>query len=143
MLQLPYKKTIRSESETSSIAKEFVKLIQPGDKIVLNGQLGAGKTYFIKEALSEFGINNVTSPTFAIVNEYDGDFKIYHSDFFRLKNFRELIDIGWQDYMNDETAIIFIEWGNLLPEALPEVRFEIRITLNDDLTREISIQKYN
>jgi tRNA threonylcarbamoyladenosine biosynthesis protein TsaE len=143
LLQLPYKKTIGSESETSSIAKEFVKLIQPGDKIVLNGQLGAGKTYFIKEALSEFGINNVTSPTFAIVNEYDGDFKIYHSDFFRLKNFRELIDIGWQDYMNDETAIIFIEWGNLLPEALPEVRFEIRITLNDDLTREISIQKYN
>jgi tRNA threonylcarbamoyladenosine biosynthesis protein TsaE len=130
---------VKTETETAEIAKEFAKQIKANDKIVINGQLGAGKTFFIKEALKVFGINNVTSPTFAIVNEYNGDIKFYHFDFFRLKNFKELVDIGWQDYINDESAVVFIEWGNLIPEALLENRIEIYIKVNEDLTREISI----
>ena len=142
MLKIPSTKIVTSEDETSVLASEFAPLIKPDDKIVLNGQLGSGKTFFIKKALLSFGINNVISPTFAIVNEYNGRNKIYHFDFFRLKNIKELLDIGWQDYMNDDSAISFIEWGNLLPAALPATRLEISIEVNENLNREFSFQKY-
>jgi tRNA threonylcarbamoyladenosine biosynthesis protein TsaE len=139
---IPLKKIVKSEDETSRLAKEFVQLIEPNDKIVLEGQLGTGKTFFIKNALQVLGIKNVNSPTFAIVNEYTGKYRIYHFDFFRVKSAAELIDIGWLDYMNDERAISFIEWGNLLPEVLPASRYEISIEMNEDFSREISIKRY-
>ena len=142
MIKIPSAKIVTSEDETSALASEFAELIKPNDKIVLNGQLGSGKTFFIKKVLLTLGIINVNSPTFAIVNEYTGKNKIYHFDFFRLQNIKELMDIGWQDYMNDETAISFIEWGNLLPAALPKNRFEIFIEVNEDLKREFRFQKY-
>ena len=142
MIKIPSAKIVTSEDETSALASDFAELIKPNDKIVLNGQLGSGKTFFIKKVLLTLGIINVNSPTFAIVNEYTGKNKIYHFDFFRLQNIKELMDIGWQDYMNDETAISFIEWGNLLPAALPKTRYEISIEVNENLKREFSFQKY-
>jgi tRNA threonylcarbamoyladenosine biosynthesis protein TsaE len=114
-----------------------------GDRIVLNGNLGSGKTFFIKAALSSIGINNVNSPSFAIVNEYQKDFHIYHFDFYRLKNSSELFDIGWQDYLNDDDSIIFIEWGNRFPSILPEVRIEINIEILIGTEREFSFEKYS
>ena len=142
MIKIPSQKIVTSEDETSALASDFAELIKPNDKIILNGQLGSGKTFFIKKVLLTLEIINVNSPTFAIVNEYTGKNKIYHFDFFRLQNIKELMDIGWQDYMNDETAISFIEWGNLLPAALPKNRFEIFIEVNEDLKREFRFQKY-
>ena len=142
MIKIPSAKIVTSEDETTVIASDFAALIKPGDKIVLNGQLGSGKTFFIKKVLLTLGIINVNSPTFAIVNEYTGKNKIYHFDFFRLQNIKELMDIGWQDYMNDDSAISFIEWGSILPAALPKARFEISIDVNENLKREFKIQKY-
>jgi tRNA threonylcarbamoyladenosine biosynthesis protein TsaE len=142
VIEIPLKKNITAEDETTLLALEFVQAVNPGDKIVLNGQLGSGKTFFVKRALESFGIRNVNSPTFAIVNEYNGRHKVYHFDFFRIRNVKELIDIGWHDYMNDENAITFIEWGNLFEEILPEKRYEISILLKDNSNREISIRKY-
>ena len=142
MIKIPSAKIVTSEDETTVLASDFAALIKPGDKIVLNGQLGSGKTFFIKKVLLTLGIINVNSPTFAIVNEYTGKNKIYHFDFFRLQNIKELMDIGWQDYMNDDSAISFIEWGSILPAALPKVRFEISIDVNENLKREFKIQKY-
>ena len=142
MIKIPSAKIVTSEDETTVLASDFAALIKPGDKIVLNGQLGSGKTFFIKKVLLTLGINNVNSPTFAIVNEYTGKNKIYHFDFFRLQNIKELMDIGWQDYMNDDSAISFIEWGSILPAALPKARFEISIDVNENLKREFKIQKY-
>ncbi|MGD8306525.1 MAG: tRNA (adenosine(37)-N6)-threonylcarbamoyltransferase complex ATPase subunit type 1 TsaE, partial [Ignavibacteria bacterium] len=106
-------------NETDSLARDFSKTISEGVIIVLNGNLGSGKTFFIKKVLNEFGINNVNSPSFTIVNEHEGEIKAYHFDFYRLKNIKELYDIGWQDYINDRESVIFIEWGELLSEALP------------------------
>jgi tRNA threonylcarbamoyladenosine biosynthesis protein TsaE len=139
-LELPYSTTVKSEKETAKLASEFADGISPGDVIVLNGQLGAGKTFFIKQTLLKLGVDAVSSPSFAIINEYKGKIKYYHADFFRLKNIEELYDIGWQDYLNEDEAIVFIEWGNLLPAALPRKRLEIDIFLNEDFSREFNFK---
>jgi tRNA threonylcarbamoyl adenosine modification protein YjeE len=84
---------ITSEDETKSIAEEFAKGLNDGDVIILNGELGAGKTYFVKKAISSFAITWVNSPSFAIVNEYKNSHKFYHIDFYRIKSVQELFDI--------------------------------------------------
>lgn len=129
-----------SEKETAKLASEFADGISPGDVIVLNGQLGAGKTFFIKQTLLKLGVDTVSSPSFAIINEYKGKIKYYHADFFRLKNIEELYDIGWQDYLNEDEAVVFIEWGNLLPAALPKKSLEIDIFLNEDFSRKFNFK---
>lgn len=139
-MEFPFSKTVKSEKETAKLAAEFADEISPGDVIVLNGQLGAGKTFFIKQALLKLGIDTVNSPSFAIINEYKGKIKYYHADFFRLKNIEELYDIGWQDYLNDDEAVLFIEWGNLLPAALPNKKLEIDILLNENISREFNFK---
>ena len=135
-MEIPYSKTVESEEETAELASQFANVIHPGDVVVLNGQLGAGKTFFIKHVLLKLGIDAVNSPSFAIINEYKEKIKYYHADFYRLKNIDELYDIGWQDYLNEDEAVLFIEWGNLLPAALPRKRLEIEIILNEDFSRE-------
>lgn len=140
-MKLPHSVTVKSEEETAKLASEFADGISAGDVIVLNGQLGAGKTFFVKQTLLKLGIDTVNSPSFAIINEYKGKIKYYHADFYRLKNIGELYDIGWQDYLNDE-AVLFIEWGNLIPAALPNKRLEIEIFLNEDFSREFIFKLY-
>jgi tRNA threonylcarbamoyladenosine biosynthesis protein TsaE len=129
-----------SEKETAGIAEKFAARLNGGEIIVLNGELGAGKTFFIKSALKSFGIKNVSSPTFALVNEYTGKFKIYHFDFYRINDINELYDIGFDDYINNEEALVFIEWGNLFSQILPRKRIEIEIKVTDEFSREIAIK---
>jgi len=131
---------IYSEKETKQLAEDFAKELIAGQTVVINGELGAGKTFFIKSAAAVFGINNVNSPTFALVNEYFGKFKIYHFDFYRINEIKELYDIGFDDYLNDDEAIVFIEWGNLFQEILPHKRTEIEIKVMEDFSREIIIK---
>lgn len=138
---LPFAKIVRTEVDTIKIADGFSEIIKPGDVIVLNGNLGAGKTFFVKHVLKNFGIDNVNSPTFAIANEYNGKFKIYHFDFYRINNSSELFDIGFDDYLNDNNAITFIEWGELFPDMIPRERFQLDIILNENLSRAFSITK--
>ena len=132
----------KSEEETKRIALDFIKKIEPGSVIVLNGQLGTGKTFIVKKIAEYFNISNTSSPTFAIVNEYLGDRKIYHFDFYRINSINELHDIGFEDYISDSEAITFIEWGELFPEILPHSRYEISIDFLEEDTRKIVIRKY-
>jgi len=134
---------VENENETGTLAENFMSGINSGDRVILNGELGAGKTFFIKAALNSLNIGGVNSPSFSIVNEYTGKRRVYHFDFFRLKNKAELIAIGWQDYLNDNDSILFIEWGNLIPEALPPERIEITITVKNGTEREIAFDKFN
>ncbi|MBA4251305.1 MAG: tRNA (adenosine(37)-N6)-threonylcarbamoyltransferase complex ATPase subunit type 1 TsaE [Chlorobiaceae bacterium] len=138
-MEFPFRKIIFSESETEKIAADFSKILAPSDLVCLNGSLGAGKTFFVKKICSSLGYDSVSSPTFAIVNEYNFQKKIYHFDFYRIKKNLEIIDIGFEDYLNDSDAIIFIEWAELFEELLPKKRFLVTIKLNDDNSREISI----
>lgn len=142
MIEYPSIIKITSEADTASLASDFMLSCNKGDRVVLNGDLGAGKTLFIKAALTSIGITNVNSPSFAIVNEYRNKYHICHFDFYRLKNTSELFDIGWQDYLNDDESIMFIEWGKRLPSALPAERIEISILMFNGTEREFRFEKF-
>lgn len=141
-MEFPFTKTVNDENETAKLAEDFVKIIHKGQVIVLNGNLGAGKTFFIKNLLARFGIRNVNSPTFSIVNEHEGKIKAYHFDFYRLNKIEELYDIGWEEYLNDPDGILLIEWGNLLQDALPSKRIEISISFIDETKRKFEFKEY-
>ena len=143
MIRYPSTVKINSLEESAKLASDFMSGCKIGDRIILNGELGSGKTFFVKSALSSLGIAEVNSPSFAIVNEYFKDFHIYHFDFYRLKNSAELFDIGWQDYLNDDESIIFIEWGNRLPSILPSERIEIYIEMIGETEREFRFDKFS
>lgn len=142
MITIPFSKRVSSEEETKELASLFAALIKEGDVVVLNGNLGAGKTFFIKSILKSFNFNEVNSPTFAIVNEYNGSKKIYHFDFYRIEEEKELYDIGFDEYMSDTEAIKFIEWGNLFPDLIPGKSKEINIIINEDLSRDFNITEH-
>ncbi len=141
-MKFPLNQKITEEGQTVDLAKEFISILQEGDVVVLNGNLGAGKTFFVKSCLKNEGISTVNSPTFALVNEYENRKKYYHFDFYRINYLEELYDIGFNDYINDLDAVSFIEWGDLYPEVLPSKRYEIKITLMEDFSRIFNIAKY-
>ena len=141
-MDFPFVTTVNDEKGTEDLAIKFAKELQNGQVIVLNGNLGSGKTLFIKKVMKQFGINYVNSPSFAIVNEYEGKTKAYHFDFYRLLNIDELFDIGWQEYLNDAEAVIFVEWGELINEALPNEKLEIFITILEGTMRRFEFIKY-
>ena len=142
-MEFPSSVNVNDENGTEVLASKFAEEVKNGLVIVLNGNLGSGKTFFIKMVLKSLSIHNVRSPSFAIVNEYNGSIKAYHFDFFRLKNIDELYDIGWQDYLNDSNAVTFIEWGDQLKNALPKRRIEILITATNDTKRQFNFKKYD
>ena len=140
-MDFPFSQNINSLSQTDLIAANFSKIIHPGDLVLLNGNLGSGKTTFIKSVCRNYRINNVSSPSFSIVNEYTGVTRVFHFDFYRLKSAVELFDIGFEEYLNDEDAIVFIEWAELFSEVLPKRFYEIKIEQEKESDRIISIRK--
>jgi len=141
-MDFPFSRESKSEADTSEIAIEFSKLLCDGMVVSLNGNLGTGKTFFVKRVLEVFDVSNANSPTFAIVNEYYGKKIFYHIDFYRINFEKELYDIGIEEYFSNDKAITFIEWGNMFLNILPKQRIEINITmLNDDL-RKFDFVKY-
>lgn len=142
MIEFPFKTKIKNEEGTKDLAKQLVQVFKVGDIICLNGNLGTGKTYFVKEFCKHFEIENVSSPSFSIVNEYVGKIKVIHFDFYRIKNFNELYDIGFSDYILEGDSMVFIEWANLFTEVLPKNYFEITIKLIDENIREFELIKH-
>lgn len=142
-MKFPYERISSSEEDTRKIALEFLNVLKAGDVVVLNGELGTGKTFFIKKIAESLGVQNANSPTFAIVNEYGSQPMIYHFDFYRINKVNELHDIGLEDYLTDSDAIIFIEWGELFPEVLPTKRYEIKIEEIENEKRKFRFFKYN
>lgn len=134
--------TVRTPEDTAKLAVEFSASLNVGVVVVLNGSLGAGKTFFIKNAGLYFKVKEINSPTFAIVNEHNGTVKINHLDFYRINSAAELYNIGIDDYLSDNDAITFIEWGNLFPEVLPKKRIEINIIINSDNSRDFIFYYY-
>ncbi|NCQ18326.1 MAG: tRNA (adenosine(37)-N6)-threonylcarbamoyltransferase complex ATPase subunit type 1 TsaE [Ignavibacteria bacterium CG_4_8_14_3_um_filter_37_9] len=140
-MQFPFVYHIFSEEETIALAKSFAAILQKGDCVALTGNLGTGKTFFVKALCKEFLIDDAKSPTFALLNVYSGKEKFFHFDFYRVRTERELLDIGFHDYLNDEEAISLIEWADLFPALLPKKRYEIVIMLNEDFSRTFNIKK--
>lgn len=123
-----------SENETIELGKKIAQKLKKGDIIVLTGELGSGKTKLTEGILTYFGLQNeISSPTFTIVNEYDTDkFKIFHFDVYRLSDVDEFYAIGGEEYF--EQGVSIIEWGEMIKEALPE-KFT-NITFQRDLENE-------
>jgi tRNA threonylcarbamoyladenosine biosynthesis protein TsaE len=142
-LDLPFEQDISNIEETKLIATELSKLFNRSDVVVFNGNLGSGKTTLIKYLCTNYSINEVNSPSFSIVNEYIGERKVYHFDFYRLNKIEELYDIGFEEYLMDQDAIVFIEWGNLMPDILPSNYYEIELELFNKFERTIKVSKKN
>lgn len=114
-----------SETETKEFARKFASKLNKGDVLVLSGDLSSGKTKFTEGFLSYFGLENeISSPTFTIVNEYHkDDINIYHFDVYRLEDSSEFYAIGGDEYF--EKGICIIEWGELIEDALPKKYIKI------------------
>ena len=133
----------KSYGDTVKIAKEFINVVENGDIVLLQGDLGAGKTAFVKAFVNALGgdENIVTSPTFTLVNEYVVDAKtIYHFDLYRIEREDELYNIGIEEYLYSN-AICFIEWPERAKELLSDNLTKIVIKKINDNTREIQIIK--
>ena len=133
-----------SERDTMNFAKNLACKTKPGDIIVLNGDLGSGKTKFTQGFLEFFGLENeISSPTFTIVNEYNThDINIFHFDVYRLSSTDEFYAIGGEDYFS--SGICIIEWGNIIKDALPKDYIEISFSKSDidENYRVLSVHTY-
>ncbi|MCX5913337.1 MAG: tRNA (adenosine(37)-N6)-threonylcarbamoyltransferase complex ATPase subunit type 1 TsaE [Deltaproteobacteria bacterium] len=119
----------RGPGETIRLGKSLGELLRPGDVVALIGDLGAGKTTLAKGIATGAGVEDeseVTSPSFVLVNEYQGRFPIYHADLYRLQEAREVEDLGWEEFIFGE-GISLLEWAEKIPGILPEERIEVRI----------------
>ena len=137
--------TIRIDhiSHLAQAAKTFVEHIDGKTIFAFYGKMGAGKTTFIKAICEQLGVEDViTSPTFAIVNEYlsttTGE-QIFHFDFYRVKKIEEVYDMGYEDYFYSG-ALCFIEWPELIEDLLPEDTVKVRIEETTDGGRIVEIE---
>ena len=135
---------IQSLEQIHEAAKEFVAAMGDNTVFAFYGKMGAGKTTFIKAVCEELGVSDViTSPTFAIVNEYRSDLAgelIYHFDFYRIKKLDEVYDMGYEDYFYS-SCICFIEWPELIEELLPGNAVKVTIEENEEGTRKLTLEE--
>ncbi|MBD3403716.1 tRNA (adenosine(37)-N6)-threonylcarbamoyltransferase complex ATPase subunit type 1 TsaE [candidate division GN15 bacterium] len=130
-----------SEEETEALAEKLARSFLPGDVVVLSGDLGSGKTSFVRGMARGMGIdtNLVNSPTYTFVNEYPGgDKKLYHFDLYRLQQTTELYEIGWEEYLSRE-GIVVVEWGEKAAELLPQRYYALEFKIVSETEREIDL----
>lgn len=118
----------QGESETEELGRRLAGSLTPGMVVAFRGDLGVGKTAFIRGIARGLGyVGRVTSPTFAIVNEYESTPPLFHFDMYRLDSAEELFDIGWDDYL-ERKGICVVEWSEQISEALPENALIVEIS---------------
>jgi tRNA threonylcarbamoyladenosine biosynthesis protein TsaE len=136
----------KSLKDTDNLAKDFLSKIEKGERatiIALSGELGSGKTAFVKCVAKNLGINeDITSPTFVIMKNYGLLTKNYklliHIDAYRLNSYKELENLRWQEIYNDPNNLIFLEWPERVLELIPNDAKKINFEFIDETTRKIS-----
>lgn len=136
---------INSLKEMEDFAFDFSKKLKKGQVVNLIGEMGSGKTTFVSFVCKYFGISNTSSPTFAIVNIYNGekqgeDFPIYHLDLYRFESPDEILDIDFENYFYPEGAVTFLEWAEKAEGYLPDDMIEVNIEKIDENAREIRVK---
>ena len=121
-------KIVNSENECQSLGKKIASKLKEGDIVLLEGDLGSGKTTLVKGMLKELNYKyQVTSPTFTLINEYEADIKVIHIDCYRENDIKRWKQIGLDEYLFSNNIVV-IEWGNLIKEILPDdiivIKFE-------------------
>ncbi len=139
---LPCTQQTTSQDETFNLARQFGKLLRPGDLVLLQGPLGAGKTQFTRGVCAGMGLENlweVDSPTYTVVNHYKAAWGIDHIDLYRFSGEEELEEIGLQDIM-ESNSVKLIEWPERLSGFhLPQTAFSVKIRIDDTEKRTIDI----
>ena len=129
-----------SDKETEAIGEAFGRSVKDGTVVAMYGDLGAGKTAFVRGMARGMGIDErVSSPTFTIVNEYLGDRTLIHFDMYRLGSADELFDIGWEDYLA-RGAVCAVEWSENVEEAFYGDEIRLTIEKTSDTSRKITIE---
>ena len=132
--------TIQNTEALPQAAHDFIAAMNDRTVFAFHGEMGAGKTTFIKAICLALGVEDeVNSPTFAIVNEYRSATTaelIYHFDCYRLKKVDEALDFGFEDYM-ESSALCFIEWPDIVDELLPGDTVHVHLTVNEDGSRTV------
>ncbi len=130
-----------STSETIRLGKSIGSRLRAGDVVALMGELGAGKTQFIKGLATGAGVGKptyVSSPSFTLINEYPGRVPFYHIDLFRLESQKEAEGLGLEDYLHGE-GITAVEWADKIPSLLPKEMLSVHIIYRNKNTRSIEI----
>lgn len=131
----------RNETETENAGAIFAQSIPNGTVVAMYGDLGAGKTAFVRGMARGMGIDaRVNSPTFTIVNEYIGERQLFHFDMYRLGSSDELFDIGWEDYLS-RGGVCAVEWTENVEDALEGDEIVVRIEKISDTERRITIEE--
>jgi len=135
---MDYKYTSRSEDDTKELAENLESEKFPGMVICLNGELGSGKTSFVKGFAKALGINeDITSPTFNIIKEYlDGEMELYHMDVYRVEDNYE--SVGIEDYFKRD-GVVIIEWADMISDILPKERLDVNISICGENTRVLTL----
>ena len=133
--------TTNSPEETMRLGRKIGKLLKQGDVIALIGNLGAGKTVIAGGLCCGLGVKEdyITSPTYTIINQYDGKIPVYHIDLYRLKNLDELYNLGWDEYIYGH-GVCIIEWADRAAEMLSEEYLMVNIEVTGLDKRKISLQ---
>lgn len=141
VIEMQYKMLTYSEDDTFELAQNIESEKFSNMVICLTGDLGSGKTMFAKAFANAMNIDdNITSPTFNIIKEYDsGDMKLFHMDVYRLSEVKQ--DLGIPEYFK-KGGVTIIEWADLIPELLPKNRLEIKIRILEENTRQFTITPY-
>lgn len=125
--------------ETVVLGEKFGNELCEGDFVAIYGDLGAGKTHFVQGICKALNVKEVVnSPTFTIVNEYHGKLDVYHIDLYRISSIKEILDIGFEDYL-DSGGVCLVEWAEKLNGILPEKRYEVIMTIGGEKIRNITI----
>jgi len=136
---------VKSIGETSKLASQIAKNLKGSEVICLIGELGVGKTYFVKFFAEALGIpgEEVISPTFVYWRKHEGEkFKLNHFDFYRIENHRDIREIGLEEAFEEKKAVTIIDWADRVTEMLPEDRLEIHIKYLGESERQIILQVY-
>lgn len=146
---MKYSVITKNDLETEKVGKELVELVHAGDLICLYGNLGAGKTTFVKGFAKALGITSrIISPTFVIIREHTVPKnkklidKLYHLDLYRLEKDSELLGIDLKGLLQETSAVVLIEWPEIAKSIVPIHRWDVTIVLREDDTREITIEQY-
>lgn len=131
-----------SQDDTTAFALHFATQLKGGDCVALYGDLGAGKTFFVRGVCKALGIETgVRSPTFTLMNVYESvNVRVFHMDLYRLEDENEIYDIGYDDCCTDD-GILFIEWPEKIENILPENVIRVYIAIVDDNARKISVKR--